>query len=109
MFYRTSSPLRPLPCFPTLQSTITQSRATGIADHILPLGDLLFLSNSQPSYPKGDDEEALLAKALAMSIGVGDEGEDDSQSGQASNVSVSAPATGAFGNPAGKIHWSLVN
>jgi len=66
--------------------------------------------NQQPAAPKeitipedneeGDDEEALLAKALAMSIGVGDEGEDDSQSGQASNVSVSAPATGAFGNPA---------
>ena len=31
----------PLPCFPSLQSTIMQSRSTGIADHILPLGDLL--------------------------------------------------------------------
>lgn len=47
---------------------------------------------------EGDDEEALLAKALAMSIGVGDEGEDDSNSGPA--VNVSAPASGAFGNPA---------
>ena len=42
VFYRTSSPLGPLPCFPSLQFTITQSRATGIADHILPLGDLLY-------------------------------------------------------------------
>ena len=41
VFYRTSSPSGPLPCFPLLQFTITQSRATGIADHILPLGDLL--------------------------------------------------------------------
>ena len=41
VFYRTSSPSGPLPCFPSLQFTITQSRAMGIADHILPLGDLL--------------------------------------------------------------------
>ena len=41
MFYRTSSPSGPLPCFFSLQFTIMQSRATGIADHILPLGDLL--------------------------------------------------------------------
>ena len=40
VFYRTLSPLGPLPCFPSLQFTITQSRAMGIADHILPLGDL---------------------------------------------------------------------
>ena len=40
-FYRTSSPLGPLPCFLSLQLKIMQSRATGIADHILPLGDLL--------------------------------------------------------------------
>ena len=40
-----STGLRPLRsrCFPSLQFTITQSRATGIADHILPLGDLLLL------------------------------------------------------------------
>ena len=31
----------PLPCFPSLKFTIKQSMATGIADHILPLGDLL--------------------------------------------------------------------
>ena len=43
VFYRTSSPLGPLPCFPSLHITIMQSRATGIADHILPLGDLLIL------------------------------------------------------------------
>merc|ERR1711942_255617 len=41
VFYRTLSPLWPLPCFPSLQFTIMQSRATDIADHILPLGDLL--------------------------------------------------------------------
>ena len=40
MFYRTSSPLGPLPCFPSPQYTIMRSRATGIADHILPMGDL---------------------------------------------------------------------
>ena len=47
VFYRTSSPSGPLPCFPSLQFTITQSRATGIADHILPLGDL-FRSEISP-------------------------------------------------------------
>ena len=41
VFYRTLSPLGPLPCFPSLLFTITQSGASGIADHILPLGDLL--------------------------------------------------------------------
>ena len=40
VFYRTLSPSGLLPCFPLLQFTITKSRATGIADHILPLGDL---------------------------------------------------------------------
>ena len=43
VFYRTSSPSGPLPCFLSLQFTIMQSRASGIADHILPLGDLLFV------------------------------------------------------------------
>ena len=33
----------PLPCLPSLDFTITQSRATGIADHILPLGDLMYV------------------------------------------------------------------
>ena len=33
-------PFGPLPCFLSLQFTIMLSRATGIADHILPLGDL---------------------------------------------------------------------
>ena len=50
VFYRTSSPLGPLPCFPSLQFTITQSRATGIADHILPLGDL-FRPAEKSSFP----------------------------------------------------------
>ena len=36
----------PLPCFPSLQFIITQSWATGIADHILPLGDLLGLKST---------------------------------------------------------------
>merc|ERR1711951_46329 len=42
VFYRTSSPLGPLPCFLSLKFTIMQSRAKGIADHILPLGNWLF-------------------------------------------------------------------
>ena len=45
VFYRTSSPSGLLPCFLSLQFTIMQSRATGIADHILPLGDLLDASS----------------------------------------------------------------
>ena len=40
VFYRTSSPLGPLPCSLSFQFKFKQSRATGIADHILPLGDL---------------------------------------------------------------------
>ena len=43
VFYRTSSPSGPLPCFLSLHFTIMQIRATGIADHILPLGDLFEL------------------------------------------------------------------
>ena len=39
VFYRTLSPSGLLPCFPSLQFTIKQSRAMGIADHILPMGD----------------------------------------------------------------------
>ena len=42
VFYRTSSPSGPMPRFLSLQLTIMQSRAMGIAEHILPLGDLLF-------------------------------------------------------------------
>ena len=41
VFYRTFSPSGPLPCFLSLQFTIMQSRAKCIADHILPLGNLL--------------------------------------------------------------------
>ena len=37
---RTSSPSGPLPCL-SFRFTTMQSRATGIADYILPLGDLL--------------------------------------------------------------------
>ena len=33
---------------PSLKFTITQSRAKGIADHILPLGDLFYLLGSDP-------------------------------------------------------------
>jgi len=46
---------------------------------------------------EGDDEEALLAKALAMSVGVGDE-EDETPS-HVTSVSVSAPSGGTFGHP----------
>ena len=46
VFYRILSPLVPLPCFLSLYFTIMQSRATGIADHILPLGDLFFFCDS---------------------------------------------------------------
>ena len=48
VFYRTSSPLEPLPCFLLLQFKIMQSRATGIADHILPLSDLFSLTPQSP-------------------------------------------------------------
>ena len=41
MFYRTLSPLGPLPCLPSPTVTNILSRATGITDHILPLGDWL--------------------------------------------------------------------
>ena len=41
MFDRTSSSLGPLP-FISFRFTTMQSRATGIADHVLPLGDLFF-------------------------------------------------------------------
>ena len=41
VFYRTLSPSGPLPCL-SFQITTMQSRATGIADHVLPLGDLFF-------------------------------------------------------------------
>ena len=39
VFYRTSFPSGPLPCYPSPTITNIHSRATGIADHILPLGD----------------------------------------------------------------------
>ena len=42
-FYRTWSPLGLLPCLPFLFTTM-QDRATGIADHELPMGDLFFTS-----------------------------------------------------------------
>ena len=43
VFYRTLSPSGPLPCFPSHKFTIMQSRATGVADQTLPLGDLLIV------------------------------------------------------------------
>merc|ERR1712105_522939 len=50
-----STGLRPLrgrcPASPSLQFIITQSRATGIADHILPLGDLFVPLPLSPSPP----------------------------------------------------------
>ena len=39
VFYRTSPPLGPLPCL-SFRFTTKQSRAMGIADHVLTLGDL---------------------------------------------------------------------
>ena len=48
------SPSGPLPCFPSLQFTITQSRATGIADHILPLGDLFRLDRADFRLERAD-------------------------------------------------------
>ena len=39
---RTSFPSGPLPCL-SFRLTTKQSRATGIADHVLPLGDLFFI------------------------------------------------------------------
>ena len=41
VFYRIVSPAGALPCFLSLQFAIMQSRATGITDHILTLGDCL--------------------------------------------------------------------
>ena len=41
VFYRTLSPSGPLPCL-SFRFTTMQSMATGIADHVLPLGDLFF-------------------------------------------------------------------
>ena len=48
VFYRTSSPLGPLPCFLSFQFTTMQSRAMGIADHVLPLGYLLPFNGARP-------------------------------------------------------------
>ena len=42
VFYRTSFPSGG-PCFPSLKFSIMQSRAMGNADHILPLGDWLYI------------------------------------------------------------------
>merc|ERR1711911_198216 len=39
VFYKTLSPSGPVPCYPSPTITNIRSRATGIADHILPLGD----------------------------------------------------------------------
>ena len=47
VFYRTLSPSGPLPCFLSFRFTTMQSRATGIADHILPLGDLFTHGDSR--------------------------------------------------------------
>ena len=45
VFYRTSSTLGWLPCYLSPTITNIHSRATGIADHILPLGDWLLNSS----------------------------------------------------------------
>ena len=56
VFYRTSSPSGPLPCFLSLKFTIMQSRAKGIADHILPLGDWFSFFAFLGSGPEGDKD-----------------------------------------------------
>ena len=50
VFYRTLSPLGPLPYFLSLKFSIKQSRAMGIADHILLLGDWIITA---PAHPHG--------------------------------------------------------
>ena len=45
VFYKTLSPLGPLPCFLSLQFKII--RATSVADHIVPLGDLFALRHGK--------------------------------------------------------------
>ena len=59
VFYRTSSPLGPLPCLPSPTIINIQSRATGIADHILHLGDwfffFFFFSYSSAFLPPGSN------------------------------------------------------
>ena len=54
VFYRTLAPSGPLPCFLSFRFTSMQSRATGIADHVLPLGDLFLIVPGGPiKDPKG--------------------------------------------------------
>ena len=65
VFYRTSSPSGPLPCFLSLQFTIVQSRATCIADHVLPLGDLLFVILSVRSSVRPPQALSGLKSALS--------------------------------------------
>ena len=52
VIYKTSFPSKPLPCFLSFQFTTMQSKATGTADHILPLGNL-FSSSFWAAAPKG--------------------------------------------------------
>ena len=68
MFYRTSSPLGPLPCTLSLTETIIQSRAMGIADHILPLGDLLVVFGL--CYRPNDPVTSITAPAYPHKTGV---------------------------------------
>ena len=59
MFYRTSSPSGPLPCYRSLTNTNIQSRATGIADHILPLGDWFFFFSVCPPPFRGSNKNSI--------------------------------------------------
>merc|ERR1712074_436580 len=68
VFYRTSSPSGPLPCFISLHFTITQSRATGIADHILPLGDLLRLLLLHCSCPPARDWGSCVSGLVSLHV-----------------------------------------
>ena len=67
VFYRTLSPLGPLPCFLSLQFIIMQSRAKGIADHILPLGDLFPVSVLPPKIRPSDPKSSLFDPKSGLS------------------------------------------
>ena len=68
MFYRTLFPSRPLLSFPSLNITIMQSRATGITDHLLPLGnrfDNISPANSQKLFPITNPDSVVTICARA--------------------------------------------
>ena len=72
VFYRTLSPLGPLPCFLSLQFIIMQSRAMGIADYILPLGDLFPVSVPPPKIRPSDPKSSLFDPKSGLSDPISD-------------------------------------